>query len=75
MLGLPDSASAGAIDRQAAIIEDKIDFDSFKDPVQLDRFIQKFTAIWDAQNNTASDPILALFGAGGASSGSTPTCC
>ena len=68
VLGLPDSASAEAIDRQAAIIEDKVDFDSFKDPVQLDRFIQKFTAIWDAQNNTASDPILALFGSGGASS-------
>lgn len=69
VLGLPDSASAGAIDRQAAIIEDKIDFDSFKDPIQLDRFIQKFTAIWDVQNNTASDPILALFNGSGASSG------
>lgn len=68
VLGLPDGASASALDRQAAIIEDRVDLDSFKDPVQLDRFIQKFTAIWDAKNNAVADPILALFGNGGASS-------
>lgn len=67
VLGLPGSAGSEAIARQAAIIEDRIDLADFKDPAKLDRFIQRFTAIWDAQNNTAGDPILALFdGTGGA---------
>ena len=69
VLGLPDSTGASAIDRQAAIIENKVDLSSFQDPAALARFIQKFTAIWDAQNNTASDPILALFASRGSSSG------
>ncbi|KQP61632.1 MULTISPECIES: DUF1217 domain-containing protein [unclassified Methylobacterium] len=69
VLGLPDGGSAEAIARQAAIIEEKVDVASFKDPVKLDRFIQTFTAIWDAQNNTAGDPILALFDGSSASQG------
>ena len=46
---------------QAAIIEKRVDLASFKDPDKLQRFVQRFTAIWDAQNNAASAPILNLF--------------
>ena len=63
VLGLPDGGSSSeALARQAALIEDKVDLASFRDPQKLDAFIRRFTAIWDAKNNTASDPILALFG-------------
>lgn len=63
VLGLPDGGtSSDALVRQAAIIERKVDLASFKDPQKLDAFIKRFTAIWDAKTNTASDPILALFG-------------
>jgi hypothetical protein len=53
---------------QRRIAEDvvKIDIASFRDPAKLDAFVRRFAAIWDAQNNTASAPILALFtGTGG----------
>ena len=64
VLGLPDGGtSADALARQADIIESKLDFASFQDPAKLQAFIQRFTAIWDAKNNTGSDPILTLFGA------------
>ena len=46
---------------QAAIIEKRVDLASFKDPDKLQRFVQRFTAIWDAQNNAASAPVLNLF--------------
>ncbi len=61
MLGLPDAASSEAIARQAAVIEARVDLASFKDPAKLQRFVQRFTAIWDAQNNAASAPVLTLF--------------
>jgi hypothetical protein len=63
VLGLPaGGTSSEALARQAELIESKVDLASFRDPQKLDQFIKRFTAIWDAQNNTASDPILALFG-------------
>jgi hypothetical protein len=61
VLGLPDSSSADGIASQAAIIEKRVDLASFKDPDKLQRFVQRFTAIWDAQNNAASAPVLNLF--------------
>jgi hypothetical protein len=61
VLGLPDISSSDGIARQAAIIETRVDLASFKDPDKLQRFVQRFTAIWDAQNNAASAPILNLF--------------
>ncbi|MGU3359023.1 DUF1217 domain-containing protein [Methylobacterium sp. M6A4_1b] len=61
VLGLPDVSSSDAIARQAAVIEDRVDLASFKDPDKLGRFVQRFTAIWDAQNNAASAPVLNLF--------------
>ncbi|GJD74397.1 DUF1217 domain-containing protein [Methylobacterium goesingense] len=61
VLGLPDVASSDGIARQAAIIESRVDFASFKDPDKLERFVQRFTAIWDAQNNATSAPVLNLF--------------
>ncbi|WP_108662727.1 DUF1217 domain-containing protein [Acuticoccus kandeliae] len=65
VLGLPTAFSAIDIDRQAAVLEEEIDFESFSDPVELDRFLTRFTAVWDATEVTSTDPILSLFGAGG----------
>ncbi|MCJ2036281.1 DUF1217 domain-containing protein [Methylobacterium sp. J-068] len=61
VLGLPDVASSDGIARQAATIDARVDFASFKDPDKLERFVQRFTAIWDAQNNATSAPVLSLF--------------
>lgn len=68
-LGIPETASSGAIDAQAAMIESRLDLESLKDPEGLNRFLKRFTALWDAENNTSSDPALTLFTGASASSG------
>ncbi|GAA0274168.1 hypothetical protein LNAOJCKE_4508 [Methylorubrum aminovorans] len=69
VIGLPATSGAAtseALARRADLIAKKIDVASLKDPAKLDAFVRRFAAIWDAQNNTASAPVLALFtGSGG----------
>lgn len=66
-LGLPDEFAASDIDKQAAVIEDRIDLAALSDPEEMDRFLTRFGAQWDAKN-ASTDPVLGLFGAGAASS-------
>jgi hypothetical protein len=64
VIGLPATSGAAtseALAKRAQLIDRKIDIASFRDPAKLDAFVRRFAAIWDAQNNTASAPILALF--------------
>ncbi len=64
LLGLPASSSATSSDalaQRAKRIGEKIDIASLKDPAALEKLVRRFAAIWDAQNNTASAPVLALF--------------
>lgn len=64
LLGLPTSSSStsnDALAQRAAKIAQKIDIASLKDPAAVEKLAKRFAAIWDAQNNTASAPILALF--------------
>jgi hypothetical protein len=63
-LGLPDGLAAADIDRQAEILDERLDYESFRDPEALDRFLTRFASLWDARNNAFSDPVLSLFGAG-----------
>ncbi len=67
VIGLPATSSAttsDALARRASLISSKVDFASFQDPAKVEAFARRFAAIWDAQNNTATDPILALFSNG-----------
>ncbi|KMO32655.1 DUF1217 domain-containing protein [Methylobacterium aquaticum] len=67
VIGLPATSSATTSDALAArakLIASKVDFASFQDPAKVEAFARRFAAIWDAQNNTATDPILALFSNG-----------
>ncbi|MFH6784600.1 DUF1217 domain-containing protein [Methylobacterium sp. MA0201] len=64
VIGLPATSSATtseALAARASLISSKVDFSSFQDPAKVEAFARRFAAIWDAQNNTAVDPILALF--------------
>lgn len=64
VIGLPATSSATtseALAKRATLISAKVDFASFQDPTKVEAFARRFAAIWDAQNNTATDPILALF--------------
>lgn len=63
-LGLPDAIVQSDIDRQAALIEEKLDIADFKDPEKLDAFLQRFTTLWEIDNPSANaQPSIApLFG-------------
>lgn len=61
-LGLPPEMAMSNLDAQAALINRKLDIASFQDPEKLDKFIKRFTIMWDQKNDTASTPTLSLFG-------------
>lgn len=60
-LGLPSAFSAIDIDKQAAILEDRLDIEDFSDPAKLDDFLTRFAAVWDATEAPVADPIVSLF--------------
>lgn len=60
-LGIPKEAALGSIDAQAATIKKRLDIDSLKDPKAVEKFLKRFTGLWDAKNNSASSPVLNLF--------------
>lgn len=53
-LGLPDAMAQIDIDRQAAILTEKLDFDDLKDPAKLDRLIRRYVAITEALDGSAA---------------------
>jgi hypothetical protein len=62
-LGLPDSISFLDIDRQAELLNNRINFDDFKSPEGLRDFLNRFATLWDLENPPAA-PVtgaLALF--------------
>lgn len=62
-LNLPESTSMLDVDRQAELISSKIDFEDFKDPVKLQKFMERFTTLWEVANPTvtqASAPSIIL---------------
>jgi hypothetical protein len=63
-LGLPQSLAAADIDRQAALIESRIDIEDFKDPAKIGEFLKRFTALWEVANPTFNPQASAglLFG-------------
>jgi Protein of unknown function (DUF1217) len=56
-LGLPVSMSQESIDVQAKLITAKLKIADFQNPVKLQKFIERFTATYDAQNPT---PVSAV---------------
>lgn len=61
-LGLPKSMSSAPIDNQVAMIEKRLDVEDFKDPEFLDKFMQRFTVLYDLNNpeSTAVPNILPI---------------
>lgn len=49
-LGLPDSIAFLDIDKQKEMIESRLDLADLKDPEKLGKFLQRFTALWDVNN-------------------------
>ena len=58
---LPSEISSMDIEKQAALIEKNLDLKELQDPDKLEKFISRFTAMYDLQNDTTSNPTLSLF--------------
>jgi hypothetical protein len=57
-LGLPSTFQGADIDKQAALIEDRIDFADFKDPELKGEFLKRFTSLWEVDN--PSSPAMSI---------------
>jgi len=51
-LGLPAATSALDIDRQAALIEERLNLADLRDPDKLRTFLNRFTSLWEIENPT-----------------------
>lgn len=52
-LSLPDSFASADIDRQVKFFEDKLDIEDFTDPARLEKFLTRFTNLWEIDNPSA----------------------
>lgn len=63
LLQLPDAIAQLDVDKQAALIESRIDLEDFKDPEKLSKLLTRFTTLWEVQNPTTplQSTIVSLF--------------
>jgi hypothetical protein len=63
LIGLPEQAAGMDIDKQAALIKDRLNLEDFQDPAKLEELITRFTAMYEMNNpQTATiSPMAALF--------------
>lgn len=60
LLNLPDSIAQLDVDKQAKLIESKLDFADFQDPAKLEKHIERFTTMWEINNPTVSPQSLLV---------------
>ena len=53
-LSLPESFASADIDRQVKLFEEKLDIEDFTDPARLEKFLTRFTSLWEVDNPTAT---------------------
>lgn len=63
VLGLPDSIAQLDVDKQAKLIEARIDFEDFQDAEKLGKFMARFTTMWEMNNPSSpvQSSIVSLF--------------
>jgi hypothetical protein len=64
-LGLPKQFGLLEFEQQKAILEKRLDPETFKDPAWVNRFVQRYLTLNEDAASPASDPRLALFGGAG----------
>lgn len=62
MMGLPQEFVSTNIDRQVEYFENRIPLEDLKDPKKLDKWMQRFTAMWDVVQGPQSGVDLAANG-------------
>ncbi|TCD16727.1 DUF1217 domain-containing protein [Oricola cellulosilytica] len=53
-IGLPDSVGSIDIDKQVEMMKDRIDLEEFSDPAALEKFLERFTTLWEVNNGSAT---------------------
>lgn len=63
-LGLPQTMSLLDIDKQADLISKRLDVKDFQDPEKVQKFLTRFSAMWDVSNSNAAEtsPAALLIG-------------
>ena len=59
-LGLPDSIAQAEVDTQAKLIANRLDFADFKDPEKVEKFISRFSALYDIKNPQQGPSVPSL---------------
>lgn len=59
-LGFPDSFAQADIDRQVATMKKRLDIEDFSDPKKLEKFLSRFSAMWDVSTNATATTSPAL---------------
>lgn len=59
-LQLPESITQADVDTQAKLLDKRLDFDDFKDPEKVEKFLSRFSALYDLQNPQQSQSIPSL---------------
>jgi hypothetical protein len=59
-LGLTSSGSSNNLDMQAEIIKNKIDIEHLDDPAVLNKFLTRFTTMWEIKNGTSTSNVPSL---------------
>lgn len=59
-LGLPTQMSGLDIDKQAELLDAKLDYNTLSDPDTIDKMVRRYVAISDALNNTNTSNNIAL---------------
>ena len=58
--GISPLTSAADIDRQAEMISARLDVSELKDPEKLDRFLTRFTSLWELESPASPAPVAAI---------------
>lgn len=65
--GFSDEFSNMDVDQQARVIKDNLDLADLQDPKKLERFLQRYTAMYDTQNSVLDSSAATILSGGGGS--------
>lgn len=65
--GFSDEFSNMDVDQQARIINDNLDLADLQDPAKLERFLQRYTAMYDTENASFSNSAVSILSGGSGS--------
>lgn len=65
--GFSDEFSNMDVDQQARIIGENLELSDLQDPAKLERLLQRYSAMYDTENATFSDPAISILSGGSGS--------